>query len=291
MRTYCIYKATNKITQKSYIGQTNNFHSRKWQHERCYEKEKCKFHDAIEKYGTDSFEWEILEICDTREKALELERKYIALYNTYQNGYNENKGGVGGHNAKPVVCLTLNGEFIKHYDSVDDTRNDGFDASCVLNSCRSPKRSSHNHLFMWEKDYFLYNPRCYQKTESSNMKSVIQCDIQGNFIQKFKSVNEASEITGANRTTISGVLARAYKSANGFIFVYEKDFPIKDLSFYQKRKKGRKVAQINPDTGEILKVFDRISDAGKELGVNYKGIHKVIDKPGRTAFGYKWISQ
>lgn len=98
-------------------------------------------------------------------------------------------------------------------------------------------------------------------------------------------------MTGANRTTISGVLSKTYKSANGFIFVYEEDFPIKDLSDYQKRKKGRKVAQVNPDTGEILKVFNRISDAGKELGVCYKGIHKVIDKPDRTAFGYKWISQ
>ena len=26
MRTYYIYRATNKITQESYIGQTNNFH-------------------------------------------------------------------------------------------------------------------------------------------------------------------------------------------------------------------------------------------------------------------------
>lgn len=59
----------------------------------------------------------------------------------------------------------------------------------------------------------------------------------------------------------------------------------------KNEKKGRKVAQVNPDTGEILKVFNRISDAGKELGVCYKGIHKVIDKPDRTAFGYKWISQ
>lgn len=79
MRTYYIYRATNKITQESYIGQTSNFRNRKWQHERCYKKEKCKFHDAIEKYGTNNFEWEILETCDTRKKALKLERNYITL--------------------------------------------------------------------------------------------------------------------------------------------------------------------------------------------------------------------
>lgn len=291
MRTYYIYKATNKITQKSYIGQTNNFHSRKWQHERCYVKEKCKFHDAIEKYGTNNFKWEILETCDTREKALELERKYIALYNTYHNGYNGNKGGIGGHNSIPVVCLTKEGVFVKKYDSATEALKDGFWPTNVVESCKNDSYTVNGHIFMYERDFERYGSKRYVLPESTSMRSVVQCDIKGNFIQKFKSVSEASKVTGANRTTISGVLAKKYKSANGFIFVYEEDFPIKDLSIYQKRKKGRKVAQINPDTGEILKVFDRISDAGKELGVNYKGIHKVIDKPDRTAFGYKWMSQ
>lgn len=291
MRTYYIYRATNKITQESYIGQTSNFRNRKWQHERCYEKEKCKFHDAIEKYGTNNFEWEILETCNTRKKALKLEKNYITLYDTYHSGYNENKGGVGGYNSIPVICLAKDGTFIKKYDSATEAEKDGFCTSSVLTSCRSETRTDHGYIFMYEKDFQRYGSRKYTPPESTNMRSIIQCDNNGNFIQKFKSVQEASEVTGANRTTISGVLSKTYKSANGFIFVYEEDFPIKDLSDYQKRKKGRKVAQVNPDTGEILKVFNRISDAGKELGVCYKGIHKVIDKPDRTAFGYKWISQ
>ena len=58
-----------------------------------------------------------------------------------------------------------------------------------------------------------------------------------------------------------------------------------------KTKKGRKIAQINPKTDEVIKVFDRIADAGRELNVSYKAIHKVVDMPDRTAYGYKWISQ
>lgn len=291
MRTYYIYKATNKTNNKSYIGQTVNYTERKWQHERCYEKENCKFHDAIKKYGTDQFDWKVLETCNTREQALKLEKYYISLYNTYQNGYNENKGGVGGHNSIPIVCLTYDGEFVKRYDSISDASKEGFDPTNISRSCKNPKYSSGNHIFMYEEEYESKGPRYYKKTEVSNMRSIVQCSMQGEFIQKFKSVQEASVITGANRTTISGVLTNKYKSANGFIFVYEEDFPIKDLSIYQKRKKGKRVAQVDVNTGKILKVFDRISDAGKELGVNYKGIHKVIDKPDRTAFGYKWISQ
>lgn len=292
MRTYYIYKATNKINGKSYIGQTVDYKRRVWQHRRCYEKEDCKFHNAIKRFGFDNFEWEVLKTCEDKIEADRLERKYIDLYNSYRNGYNENKGGTGGHNASPVVRLTLEGEFVKRYDSAGDAeKEDGFCNSDVLISCKSNNRTCQGHMFMFEDEYKAIGAKKYIKPACINRRKVIQCDLNGNLIARYDSVREASEKTGANRTTISGVLSKNYKSANGFIFVYEEDFPIKDLNIYRKEKKGRKVAQVDIKSGKIIKMFDRISDAGKELGVNYKAIHKVVDMEGRTAYGYKWISQ
>ena len=42
---------------------------------------------------------------------------------------------------------------------------------------------------------------------------------------------------------------------------------------------------------KIVKSFSSTAEAGRELGVNYKAIHKVLNMPNRTAYGYKWISQ
>lgn len=291
MRTYYIYKGTNKINGKSYIGQTCDFKSRVWQHLRCYEKEDCLFHRAIQKYGRDNFSWEIIETCENRKEATRLEKHYIELYNTYRNGYNENKGGVGGHNARAVVCLTKDGDFVKRYDSAADAEKDGFGNVEVLMCCKNKTLTCKNHQFMFEKDYKKYGGKRYSKPKPNGMRSVIQCDLEGNYINRFNSVAEASRKSGANRTTISGVLSGTYKTANGYIFVYEEDFPIKDLSKYKKRKKGRKVAQVDVETGNIIKVFGRISEAGEELGVCYKSIQRVVDKEERTAYGYKWISQ
>nr|DAM78930.1 MAG TPA: intron associated endonuclease [Caudoviricetes sp.] len=292
MRTYYIYKATNKINGKSYIGKTVDYKTRVWQHRRCYEKENCKFHDAIKKYGFESFEWDILEICNNESDACNLEIHYIELYNSYRDGYNENKGGVGGHNARSIVCLTLDGEYVKRYDSAAEAElKDGFCNSSVLLCCKNKQRACQNHLFMFEDDYLKNGARKYEKPDRTNMKRVVQCDSNGNFINKFESVKEAAEKTGSNRTTISGVLSKKYKTANGYIFVYEEDFPIKDLSIYQKKKKGKRVAQVDTKSGDIINVYDRMADAGKALGVNYKGIQKVVDMPFRTAYGYKWISQ
>ena len=291
MRTYYIYKATNTINGKSYIGQTVDLCSRMWQHLRCYDKEDCAFHRAIRKFGDKCFEWEVLDECTSKEEAVRLEKHYIEVYGTYRDGYNENKGGAGGHNAKPVVCLSKNGEFISRYDSAAEAEKDGFSNTEVLESCKNPKRTCKGRVFMYESDYLNEGARQYTPPVSTSKKKIIQCDMDGHFLMKFDSVQEASEATGANRTSISGVLSNRYKSANGFIFVYECDFPIKNLDTYQRSKKGKKVAQVDVDTGQIIRVFDRVSDAGKALGVNYKGIHKVIDKENRCAFGYKWISQ
>lgn len=293
MRTYYIYKATNRVDGKSYVGMTNRFHQRVFQHLRCYEKEDCEFHRALQEFGSENFEWDIIEITQSKQKAEELERYYIEYYNSYiPNGYNMNKGGVGGHNARAVVCLTLDGQFIKRYDSAAEAeKQDGFCNSDVLISCKSDYRTCKNHMFMFEDEYIKYGAKEHRKIESTSMKPIIQCDTNGAFIKRFRSVIEASKETGIMRSRISSALTGFSKHAGGYIFVYEHDFPIKDIEEYRVKKKGRRIAQVNPKTGEIIKVFDRISEAGEELNVSYKAIHKVIDMPERTAYGYKWISQ
>lgn len=245
MRTYYIYKVIDKTNGKIYIGKTSNFKERKKQHERCYKKEDCKFHRTIRKHGKENFEWEIIEKTTGLQNAYELEKKYIKECSSYgKSGYNMTKGGAGGNmwNARPVVCLTLSGEFVKRYGSAGEAQKDGFHNSNVLLNCKGRLYSCKNYMFMFEDDFINYGAKTYRKSESASMRKVIQCDMNGNFIKEYKSLQEAAKGTGSNRTAISGVLSGTYKSANGFIFVYKEDFPIKDISKYRKRKKGRKVA-------------------------------------------------
>lgn len=96
-----IYKATNKINNKSYIGQTiKSLRSRKSQHLADSIRKNYNFHKAIQKYGIDSFSWEILCECDSKEEMDEMEFHYIIQYDTYRNGYNCTFGGEGSHGHK-----------------------------------------------------------------------------------------------------------------------------------------------------------------------------------------------
>lgn len=295
MRTYYIYKATSKTTGKSYIGQTARLHQRIWEHKRCnLEHENSILHREIAKIGFDDFAWEVIDETSSKDEALHMEEKYISLYNTqHPNGYNETAGGKNTpwDWSIPVVCLTLDGEFVREYNSsAEAERLDGFTNTTVLECCKGKALTCKGHQFMFKDDYEKNGSKKYVKPDVWNMTPVIQCDMDGNFIARYKSVQDASVITGARRSTISGAITGTYKSAGGYIWVYEKDFPIKDISKYVKKKKGRKVAQLDKETGETIKVFDRIADAGRELGVNYKCIQRVVDKPDKTAYGYKWKS-
>lgn len=95
-----IYKVTNRITGKSYIGLTSNeLYERKKSHFHYsfVEPDNSYFHKAIRKYGKESFEWEILED-NISDIALLKEREIfnILKHDTYiPNGYNSTKGGDG----------------------------------------------------------------------------------------------------------------------------------------------------------------------------------------------------
>ncbi len=98
-----IYKVTNLINNKIYIGKTvNTLEYRKKQHlsDAKYKRHKMLLHRAIMKYGSENFVWEALDTVMFSDLLLDLEKFYIKKYNCkHPNGYNLTDGGEGicGH--------------------------------------------------------------------------------------------------------------------------------------------------------------------------------------------------
>lgn len=93
-----IYKWTNKINNKVYIGQSINIEERRKKHIAAsyYPKSNTyntAFHKAIRKYGEDNFIFEVICICKPEELDV-LEKYYIQEYNSIvPYGYNMTTGG------------------------------------------------------------------------------------------------------------------------------------------------------------------------------------------------------
>ena len=86
-----IYRIFNVETNKSYVGSTwKSFRSRWKQHLSKLNTNKHHSHEmqnAFNKYGSDSFVCEILEIIEDENILLEKEAYYINKYDAYKNGY------------------------------------------------------------------------------------------------------------------------------------------------------------------------------------------------------------
>ena len=90
-----IYKITNKLNGKVYIGQSRDIDARWRQHINA--KDNFAIHNAIKKYGKENFKFEVLLECPV--DMLDVwERDMIALYNCMSPyGYNLTEGGEGHH--------------------------------------------------------------------------------------------------------------------------------------------------------------------------------------------------
>lgn len=92
-----IYKITNLVNQKIYIGCTvNSLEKRFCEH--IYRGLKtdsnCKLYNSIKKYNIENFKIELIEECDL-SNIYEREIFYIDKYDTYKNGLNSTYGGEG----------------------------------------------------------------------------------------------------------------------------------------------------------------------------------------------------
>ena len=93
---WCVYKHTNLINGKIYIGKTCKKPEHRWNDGKGYKFQR-HFWYAIQKYGWDNFSHEIIANNLTAEESKELEIKLIAEYDSMNpnKGYNQTAGGEG----------------------------------------------------------------------------------------------------------------------------------------------------------------------------------------------------
>lgn len=96
-----IYKITNKVNGKPYIGYTKTSIIDRWK--KHIQKLKAgtnrKLYDAMRKYGVENFSIEEIDSDQTNniKEWLELETLYIIIYDSVDSGYNMTYGGIGGN--------------------------------------------------------------------------------------------------------------------------------------------------------------------------------------------------
>lgn len=117
-----IYHIKNKVNGKEYIGQTIDIDWRLYKHFNYLRKGKhhsIKLQRAFDKYGEENFEVNYYQKeYDNYQELLIEEQQEIAKYDSYNNGYNETKGGEGHPTIFDFDTMVLLYQIGKRYEGV-----------------------------------------------------------------------------------------------------------------------------------------------------------------------------
>lgn len=273
-----IYKIENLINGKVYIGQSVDIQYRFNNHKSESFNPKSNayntaIHRAIRKYGVDNFSFDIIEECD-QDKLREREIYWIDYYKSFGRGYNLTSGGEG--------VPTIN---IKQTQKLWD---DGLSVKEIAQNLNCQQHTVIHILESYEK---YSNQESYKRGRENARKKlhkpIVQYDLHGNFIQKYKSVTEASMLTNIKRNNISAVLIGKQLSAGGYQWAYEGNNPPKiydPKSFNDKKP----VLQFDLD-GNFIAECESLNDAAKAVGLkNVQSITRCCNNKQYTAAGYYW---
>lgn len=104
-----IYKVTNRINGKVYIGQTKrSLEARWWQHcSAAGRLVECggKLLQAIRDDGRENFTVEQIDVAADQEEANRKEAYWIGRYNSVEDGYNTSPGVRAGTNRRRVLAV------------------------------------------------------------------------------------------------------------------------------------------------------------------------------------------
>ena len=207
-----IYKITNRIDKKIYVGQTIRDVEERWK-AHLHKGSNCRYlSSAIKKYGVDNFEFKL--VCITFDNQLDdMEIKYIKQYNSLvPNGYNLRIGGNGGrHHAETKQKIS---EVLKQRYK-----------NGLIHSKPSLGKP-HNEIHKKKISESLKGRRLSQETInkiilSKKIYKIIQFDILGNRLNSFETCQEAAQYIGTTRANVNHCCTGKNKTAKGYVWKYE----------------------------------------------------------------------
>ena len=273
-----IYKITNKINGKIYIGKTTYTIAYRWhQHTSAAtsDKEKADYnfllHKAIRKYGADNFLVEVIEEVEDESILSSREIYWISYYNSCileedSNGYNMTYGGEGASkiNKQKIYQLWENG----------------------LGSQAISKQTGHCITSIKE---ILKTVKDYTKEidfARNTGNTVFQYTEKGELVNSYPSIAYAARQVGVNPSMINKCCHGEKQSTAGFFWSFKADekFEPKQLKTWKTYKIGQYTLQ-----NEFIQEYKTLAEATRAMGKKQsKYIKECCEGKRSEMYGFIW---
>ena len=164
-----IYLITNKINGKQYVGQTARDIWTRFE-EHCQNTHESAIGNAIQKYGYNNFILQEIESVDLEELDAR-EIFWINYYKTYENGYNQNRGGstIRDYDHLLVVEKNIIIDSVEEFGRIAE-KQVGWSKGSIIRKIRE--------VLNTDKDFLSYHFKTAPKDSSLTNEEVISDWIQ-----------------------------------------------------------------------------------------------------------------
>jgi len=270
-----------------------------------HDKHTSKYlQNVVNKYGIEGIRFEILEIVETEDRKVILEREQYYL-DTLKPAYNSSitarcptvpftqerkdylsklfKGrkfpkSVYDNRRKPIFQFTKKGVLIKKYNSATEAANDtNIDRGSINNVALGKKQSAGDYLWSFNNSVTITEKEVIQ-----------QFDLEGNLINTYNTFEEILKMLNiTSRTAIKNACKGGQYQAYGF--QWRKGYYVNKIEKLPVKKiQGKPIYQIDLITDEIINEFPNTTFAAKALNISKTSINNCAIGKYKQGGGYKW---
>lgn len=282
IRMAYIYKITNKINNKIYIGETTQTIKKRWNQHVSDSLNKTRgynyhIHNAMRKYGIGNFSIEIIEQC-SNEARFAREHYYIMYYNSLEpNGYN--------------FLASSTGSVKVPIEAILESWQDKLSAKEIAEKLGIHKQTVTEHLKANGITQTEIMQRQGRSTSLRCSMPVLQYSLDGTFIKEWPSATSCTAI--GSQTAISSVCRQEQFSAYGYLWKYKNDErPIEMWveRLTTKKPSGRPkkpIIQLD-ESHAIINIYESAAAAAKALNKKDKSNICAAARNHKKAYGYYW---
>lgn len=216
-----IYKITNLLNGKMYIGQSVDIEKR-WSTHKAELKNNYHYNihlqNAWNKYGEENFEFSIVEECNI-DQLNQREIYWISNFDSYENGYNLTSGGGNTESfSKSVIQFDCVGNELARYASISEAETStGICYSQISECCSHKRKTAGGYIWQYAED-FVDIPQWHFTARTFN--EIHQLTKDGKLIDIFPSAAEAKRVTGICDTSIIRCCHGKLKTAGGYLWTF-----------------------------------------------------------------------
>lgn len=293
-KKYVVYEHVSK-DGKRYIGITSQILRKRWRNGEGY-KNNIHFYHAIQKYGWNTFEHNILYENVSEDEAKAYEMLLIERYNTRDPkfGYNVTRGGDTRKPCSDETKAKLS-ERLRGKTKSEETKKKMSEAAK-----RRPKRKMTDEQRKRLSESLKGNKRALGSR--SNSKMVAMCDDEKNVIKYFLDSKEASLLVKCDKSGINRACKENQTSTDlnttkyggkyaGYRWFYvNKDGNIIDNVVHETKINKRNTPLIQYDLeGKKIQEFEKLSYAAKQYGIPSHRLSFALKNKNKVCYhGYVW---